>query len=103
MKLTTSWERVTSKDPSPNGSASAAATHDLDARQPRAAGFHERLRGLRSADASRAETVRERGRERTGAAADVEGAHALLHTRELDQSRGQRRGIAPDESVVGVG
>ena len=57
MKFTTSCDSAASNAPSANGSASAPATHDLDAGQPRAARLHERLRRVRGGDVRRPEPL----------------------------------------------
>ena len=72
MKWTTSWASAASKEPSSNGSSSAARPPHVDAGVALARRGHERLRRIDGGDGLGAEPRDELRRQRARSAADVE-------------------------------
>ena len=73
---------------------------DLGAGSPFGAGVRERLRRVDRHDASGAEQVDQRTRQRARATADVECAVPRRHTGGSDQLGGEPGPVAPDQEVV---
>ena len=72
MKWTTSWAMAASNVPSGKGRRSAERLPHVDAGVARADRGDERLGGVDGGDGSRPEPRDQLGRERAGAAADIE-------------------------------
>ena len=103
MKCTTSWASAASNERVGERQLLGEGLLDPDLRQPLPHRADERRRRVDRGDRTGAEPAHELGRQRAGAAADVEHALAVADAGEVGELRRERHRVAAHEAVVGIG
>ena len=102
MNWTTSCARAASNESSANGSSSADAELDVDARVAGTGGIDERLRRIDRGDGAGTDPRDELGRQRARATADVDHALAGRDPGEVGELRREQHRVPAHEPVVRV-